>query len=165
MIKYWDVVKIDSTKYKSFIVNGFDYEKPFNFTSENIGNSLISPGFWDRKDIENILQEKLECEINGNMIKITKEDKQYETFLKTIGMNNFNEWFFMKIPPQPNQIILNFSFEDDSVMERNWNYPVPFNKEIQLEEDCILWVSGILNNIKINHPLQSFNVQLILNEK
>ena len=163
MCEYWDVIRIDSKKFRSFSVNGFSYEKPFNFTSDNLGNCSISPGRWNRNDIENLIKGKLKYEINGNLLKITETEKTFETFLRTIGMKNWNEWFFIRIPDEPSQIILNFSFEDDSVMERSWNYPIPFNKEIALEKDCFLWVSGILNGKKINHPLQRFHVDLILN--
>ena len=162
MEKYWSIIKIDSNKYKSFIVNGFHYEHPFNFTSENIGLCEISPGYWERNDIEKLIKGKLEYEINGNMLKIISKKSYFDTFLKTIGMNEYGKWFFIQIPPEPNKIILNFSFEDISAMERPWNYPVPFNKEILLENDCFLWVSGMINNEKIRHPLQQFNVDILL---
>lgn len=157
---YWDVVKIDARKYSSFIVNGFSHEEPFNFTSENIafGNSSISPGKWSRNDIENLLKNKLEFSVNGNMM-IVKEDVD-GPFLRTIGMKKPNEWFFVKMPEQPQKIILNFSFEEDAC-ERPWHYPVPFNKEIVLKDDCYIWVSGDLNGTKINHPLQQFSVDIV----
>lgn len=165
---YWDIIKIDSKKYKSFVVNGFDYEKPFNFTNENIdiGNGLqISPGYWTREDIPKIVDKKFNFKIDGNKMIVLNNSKTFQkgSFLNSIGMNNFNEWFFIRIPEQPNEIILNFTFEDTSATERAWNYPISFNKEIPLENDCLLWVSGIKNNKeKVNHPLQRFSVKLNL---
>ena len=159
------VIKIDSSKHKAFSVNGFTYEKPFNFTEENIkfdnDTKMISPGFWQREDIEKLIKDKLNYEINGNMLKINDEVIiKKGDFLDTIGMKKTNEWFFINIPNPPNQIILNFSFEGEEAINRPWNYPIPFNKTIELYDDCILWVSGMKNDEKINTPLQNFSVDL-----
>ena len=164
--KYWNVIKIDSNKYSSFIVNDLNYEHPFNFTTENISilNTYVSPGYWIRKDIPCLLNDIVNYETKGNLMKIneTNEDLYNSSFLKSIGMTKLNEWFFINVPECASNIILNFSFEDESVMNRSWSYPIIFNKEIKLEEDCILWLSGTKNNKKCDHPLQFFNIDLNL---
>ena len=161
---YWNLIKIDSSKYSSFIVNGLSYEKPFNFTTENIDilDTQVSPGYWNRKQIPSLLKDIVKYETKGNLLKIVSDDENLlkSTFLQSIGMKNLNEWFFINVPESASNIILNFSFEDESVMNREWNYPIPFNKRISLENDCILWLSGYKNNKKCNHPLQSFNISL-----
>lgn len=167
-MKYWNVIKIDSSKYSSFTINGLTYEQPFNFTTENIDilDTQVSPGYWNRNQIPSLLDGIVDYETKGNLLKINSissnddEKLKNSTFLKSIGMINLNEYFFINIPSVATDITLNFSFEDESVMYRDWNYPIIFNKKINLETDCILWISGTKNNKKCNHPLQYFNVDI-----
>ena len=196
--KYWDIIHIDSSVYSSMIVNGFSYEHPFNFTSDNIftphGN--ISPGYWKRDDIPKLLDGLYNYELNGNYMtifnsKVQKPQEKLsrtpssekstfrelleesntvitnESFFQSIGMTEFGKQFFIKVPEESSKIILNFTFENDieDVMSRKWDYPIPFGKQIDLVSDCYIWVSGRLNDgTKINHPLQHFKMDIILNE-
>lgn len=165
-MKYWNVIRIDSSKYSSFTVNGLSYEHPFNFTTENIDilDTQVSPGYYNRESIPSLLEGIVDYDIKGNLMKINSDDSKLldSTFLKSIGMTNLNEYFFINIPEAAHDIILNFSFENESVMNREWDYPVVMNKRISLEDDCILWISGTKNNKKCNHPLQFFTVDLCL---
>ena len=166
-MNYWKVIKIDSKKYSSFVVNSLSYEQPFNFTIENIDilDTQVSPGYWRRNEIPSLLDGIVKYETKNNLLKIISDDEKLldSSFLKSIGMTNINEWFFINVPECASNIILNFSFEDESVMNRKWHYPIVFNKRIELETDCILWLSGTKNNEKCNYPLQYFNIDLELN--
>lgn len=151
-------IKIDASKYSTMIIHGFTYEHPFNFRPDN--NDLISDGYWSRSDLQWLLDGKLNCTIDGNTM-IVNENADYK-FLRTIGMKNSGEKFFITIPEYPTEIILNFTFESEVPINRDWNYPVPFDKPIELYDNCTLWVTGMLNGQKINNPLQQFNIDMHL---
>ena len=158
---YCSTLKINSKINKSIMINGFSFEQPFNIRDDNnqVNDFRISPGLWKREDIPKLLEGKVKFKLDGNLMTILEEADG--TFLKAIGMTKINEPFFIKVPEVPDKIILNFSFEEEA-QERPWNYPVQFGKRIELYSDLFIWVSGMISDQKINHPLSDFKVEYVL---